>query len=75
MMVYVYQRQNLTVPSVFQATAKKYPNRVCLYFEDEAWTFKQVKSIESSVIVFLMTIEVAQMRIQCCSKSAWSLFG
>jgi hypothetical protein len=42
MMVYIYQRQNLTVPSVFQATARRHPNRVCLYFEEEAWTFKQV---------------------------------
>ena len=42
-MVYFYQKQNLTVPSVFQRTANKYPNRVCLHFEDESWTFKQVR--------------------------------
>ena len=42
-MVYFYQKQNLTVPSVFQRTANKYPNRVCLHFKDESWTFKQVR--------------------------------
>jgi hypothetical protein len=46
MMVYIYQRQNLTVPSVFQATARKHPARVCLYFEEESWTFKQVRKIK-----------------------------
>ena len=41
-LVYVYQKRNLTVSQVFQRTVKKHPDKVCLYFEDESWTFKQV---------------------------------
>lgn len=41
-LVYVYQKRNLTVSQVFQRTVKKHPNKVALYFEDESWTFKQV---------------------------------
>ena len=41
-LVYVYQKRNLTVSQVFQRTVKKHPNKDALYFEDESWTFKQV---------------------------------
>jgi len=37
-----HQRNNSVVPSVFEENVKKYPNKICFYFEDQAWTFKQV---------------------------------
>ncbi|XP_023324091.1 long-chain fatty acid transport protein 4 [Eurytemora carolleeae] len=54
-MVYFYQKQNLTVPSVFQRTANKYPNRVCLHFEDESWTFKQLDEYSNKIANFLLS--------------------
>ena len=42
LMVYVYQKMDWTVPQVFQRTVKRHPEKVCLYFEDESWTFRQV---------------------------------
>ena len=40
-LVYVYQKRNLTVSQVFQRTVRKHPDKVCMYFEDEKWTFRQ----------------------------------
>ena len=42
-LVYVYQKRNLTVSQVFQRTVKKHPDKVCMYFEDEKWTFREVR--------------------------------
>ena len=42
LMVYVYQKMDWTVSQVFQRTVSKHPDKVCLYFENESWTFKQV---------------------------------
>ena len=42
-LVYVYKMMNLTVSQVFQRTVRKHPDKVCMYFEDEKWTFRQVK--------------------------------
>ena len=52
MLVYVYQKRNLTVSQVFQRTVKKHPDKVCLYFEDESWTFKQVKWSETIIMIY-----------------------
>ena len=43
LLVYVYQKRNLTVSQVFQRTVKKHPDKVCMYFEDEKWTFREVR--------------------------------
>ena len=42
-LVYVYKMMNLTVSQVFQRTVRKHPDKVCMYFEDEKWTFRQVR--------------------------------
>ena len=42
-LVYVYQKRNLTVSQVFQRTVKKHPDKVCMYFEDEKWTFREAR--------------------------------
>ena len=41
-LVYIYQKRNLTVSKVFERTVRKHPDKVAMYFEDESWTFKQV---------------------------------
>jgi len=57
LLFYVYTRQklNITVPVAFQKTAKKYPNRVALYFEDQSWTFKKLDEYSNQVANFLLS--------------------
>ena len=38
----VAQWKNLSVPKMFSDTAKRVPNKVMFYYEDQTWTFKQV---------------------------------
>lgn len=33
---------NTTVASRFDKYARKNPDKICFYFEDKTWTFKQV---------------------------------
>jgi hypothetical protein len=35
-------RKKLTVTKVFEANVIKYPNKTCILFEEEIWTFKRV---------------------------------
>ena len=35
--------RNWTVPKMFSETAKATPDKVMFYFEDQVWTFRQVK--------------------------------
>jgi len=53
-LVYVYQKRNLTVSQVFQRTVKKHPDKVALYFEDESWTFKQLDEYSNQLAHFLL---------------------
>jgi hypothetical protein len=40
-------KNNLTVPKIFDMYANKNPKKVCFYYEDEKWTFKQVQSVQT----------------------------
>ena len=42
--------KNWTVPKMFSETAKATPDKVMFYFEDQVWTFKQVKTRSASNI-------------------------
>jgi len=53
LLVYVYQKRNLTVSQVFQKTVKKHPNKVCMYFEDEKWTFRELDEYSNQLAHFL----------------------
>jgi len=55
LMVYVYQKMDWTVPQVFQRTVKKHPEKVCLYFEDESWTFRQLDEYSNRLAHFLLS--------------------
>lgn len=37
-----YQRKNLTLVDVFQRNAARQPNKPCIFFEDQEWTFNEV---------------------------------
>ena len=43
------------VLQVFQKTASKYPNRICLHFHDQSWTFKQA-SLIYIIFVFISNL-------------------
>jgi len=53
--VWFYEKLDLTVPQVFQRTVRKHPNRVCLHFEDQAWTFKQLDEFSNRVAHHLIS--------------------
>lgn len=43
------QRNNLSVPKLFQEIASKHRNKVAFYFEDEAWTYDQVDELSNRI--------------------------
>ena len=40
---------NLTVAKQFDIVAKRHPDKICFYFEDEEWTFRQVEELVNQV--------------------------
>ncbi|XP_050693749.1 long-chain fatty acid transport protein 4-like isoform X1 [Eriocheir sinensis] len=43
------QRNNLSVPKIFQNVVSKHRNKVAFYFEDESWTFAQVDELSNRI--------------------------
>ncbi|XP_068234587.1 long-chain fatty acid transport protein 1-like isoform X4 [Palaemon carinicauda] len=43
------QKNDLSVPKIFQDVARRQPNKVAFYFEDEAWTFAKVDEYSNRV--------------------------
>lgn len=39
-----FQKNNMTVPVIFEEHVKKHPNKICYISEERKWTFKQVHS-------------------------------
>ncbi len=37
-----FQRNNYTIPIVFEKLTEKHPKKACVIFEDQVWTFEQV---------------------------------
>lgn len=48
--------QRLTVPKMFSSTAKKFPEKVMFYFEDQQWTFKQVEEYSNRVANYFLSL-------------------
>jgi solute carrier family 27 fatty acid transporter 1/4 len=44
-----FRRANATVPKLFVETARKYKDRVALYYEDQQWTFAQLDEYSNRV--------------------------
>lgn len=47
--IYHAQKNNLSVPKLFQSIVQKHPHKVAFYFEDETWTFTQVDQLSNRV--------------------------
>lgn len=37
-----YEKNDRTIAEIFQKNAKKFPDKACIVFEDQVWTFTQV---------------------------------
>ncbi|CAG9854851.1 unnamed protein product [Phyllotreta striolata] len=44
-----FQRKNLTLSQIFQQHVKKHPNKHCILFEDQEWTFAQVEEYSNKI--------------------------
>ncbi|XP_049811593.1 long-chain fatty acid transport protein 1-like isoform X2 [Schistocerca nitens] len=44
-----HMKKNISIGEIFQQHAKKHPNKPCLLFEDEEWTFGQVEEYSNRV--------------------------
>lgn len=42
-------RSGSTIAKIFTKSANKYPNKACILFEDEIWTFQEVEAYSNSV--------------------------
>ncbi|XP_023329888.1 long-chain fatty acid transport protein 4 [Eurytemora carolleeae] len=49
------QRNNLTVPKMFAKSAKRFPEKVLFYFQDEVWTFKRVEEYSNRIADFFLS--------------------
>jgi len=52
--------QNMSVPKMFSKTAKKMPNKVMFYFEDQTWTFKQIDEYSNKVANYFSSLNYSK---------------
>ena len=38
-----FEKSNSTIPEKFLKVVNKHPNKACIIFDDQIWTFQQVK--------------------------------
>ncbi|XP_063242357.1 long-chain fatty acid transport protein 4-like [Bacillus rossius redtenbacheri] len=50
-----YQRNNDTVVTLFRSQVQKHPQKPCLLFEDQVWTFAQVEEFSNQVANVFLT--------------------
>ncbi len=53
-LVYYYQKLNLTVPQAFGRTAKKFRDKVAIIFQDREWTFGHLDEYSNRVANFFL---------------------
>lgn len=42
------RRNNMTVVKVFKKRVDRYPNKPCFFFEDQVWTYSDVRTYATS---------------------------
>ena len=45
----VYERAGDSVGCVFERTVARHPRKACFQFEDQVWTFEEVKSMSNRI--------------------------
>ena len=56
LLVYYYQKLNLTVPQAFAKTVKRHKNKTAIIFEDQAWTFKDLEDYSNRVANYFLRV-------------------
>jgi acyl-CoA synthetase (AMP-forming)/AMP-acid ligase II len=56
LLVYTYQKRNLTVPRVFKQTVDRCPDRTALIFEDKRWTFLDLEDYSNRVAHYFLRL-------------------
>ena len=49
LVVYTFQKRNITVAKAFAKTVKKYRSKTCLLFEDTSWSFQDLEDYSNKV--------------------------
>ncbi|XP_017773069.1 PREDICTED: long-chain fatty acid transport protein 4-like [Nicrophorus vespilloides] len=44
-----YQRKNLILADIFQQHVKKHPNKTCIIYDDQEWTFAEVEEYSNKI--------------------------
>ncbi|KAJ8921036.1 hypothetical protein NQ315_015832, partial [Exocentrus adspersus] len=44
-----FQRKDVTLADIFRQNVKRHPNKPCILFEDQAWTFAQVEEYSNRI--------------------------
>ncbi|CAL8096219.1 unnamed protein product [Orchesella dallaii] len=52
--LWIEKLRNRNVGQVFDSIVAKYPNKVCFYFEDQQWTFRQVDDLTNRVANYFL---------------------
>jgi len=48
------ERANLSVPRMFENSARRYPENVLFYYKDEEWTFKDIEEYSNRIADFFL---------------------
>jgi len=54
LLVYYYQKLNLTVPQAFAKTVKRHENKAAIIFEGQEWTFKDLEDYSNRVANYFL---------------------
>jgi len=52
--VFIYQKRNMAIPHLFQKIAKTNSDKVCLYYQEQSWTFKYLDEYSNRVASFMI---------------------
>ncbi len=72
-----HQRNNETVPVIFEQNVKKHPNKVCFIFEGREYTFKEVNRdfkllLFKSYFIFIFILDQRIEQSSCtCLRRGW----
>lgn len=51
---YIYDKKNLIVSEVFKKWVKKNPNKQCIIFNDQTWTFQDVIRLKTDTLMAIL---------------------
>ncbi|KDQ86778.1 hypothetical protein L798_06497 [Zootermopsis nevadensis] len=58
MLLWWWEKHNMTIPKVFSELVKKHPDKVAFYFNKQQWTFAKVEELSNSVAHYFKSVGV-----------------